>query len=105
MIETASAPYVGQPATIHLFSDSLAAVVVKVNKKSIVVRRVAVGPVESADIDGSGFPIESAEGIVNEPIGAPERFSIVQTSSGIRYGAGSIRVSLGRSIQFRDYRY
>ena len=33
-------PYVGQPATIHYATDSSAAVVVKVNPKSVLVRAV-----------------------------------------------------------------
>lgn len=97
-------PYVGQPATINLWSDTSAAVVVKVNPKSIVVRRVAVGEaVQDMSRDGAGVgpAVMVAQGLLDQPIGEPERYSLV----GNRYRNGSISISLGRSVQIRDYRY
>jgi hypothetical protein len=102
---TTQTPYVGQPATIHLFSDSRAAVVTKVNKKSIIVAAVETGPETRDERRDGPYPVMVAEGILDKIVGQPERFAIVETPRGTRYGAGSIRVSLGRSVSITDYRY
>lgn len=104
---TSTAPFVGQAATIHLFTDSIAAVVTKINKKSIVVARVATTEaVQDKSRDGADYlPVMIAEGILDEVVGSPERYSIIETEDGPRYRNGSIGVTLGRSIALTDYRY
>lgn len=100
-------PFVGQPATINLVSDSLAAVVVKVNKKSVLVRRVeTTEATQDMSRDGADYlPVMVAEGILDRPLGAPERYSRIDTVEGPRFANGSMRVSLGTSREVTDYRY
>ena len=100
-------PVVGMPATIHFVSDSRAAVVTKVNKKSVVVQRVATGPdMQDMNRDGADYlPVMQAEGILDQIIGAPERYSRIDTADGPRFRNGSMGISLGRSISVTDYRY
>jgi hypothetical protein len=105
------APVVGTPATIQLFTDSVAAVVVKVNAKSVLVRRVAVGEyVQDMARDGAGVdgvpPVMVAEGILDQPHGEPERFSLIGLSREGKpvYRNGSVGLSLGYSRSVRDYR-
>lgn len=103
-------PYVGQPATINLYTDTSAAVVVKINPKSILVARVATTePVKDMSRDGADVPgvppVMVAQGILDQVIGEPQRYSRVETSDGPRYRNGSISVSLGRSVKITDYRY
>lgn len=98
---------VGTPATINLFSDTSAAVVVKVNKKSIVVRRVETSEaVRDENRDGE-LPVMVAQGIVDRPFGEPERYSLigVREDGTPRYANGSISITLGRSVKITDYRY
>jgi hypothetical protein len=101
------APYVGMPATINLFSDKMAAVVVKINKKSIVVQRVEIDPSATYRINAEAepFPALATPGILDRPIGEPERYSKIEGHYGTRYANGSISVTLGRSISLTDYRY
>ncbi len=108
--ETPEGPYVGQPATIHLYTDSVAAVVTKVNPKSIIVCSVPVieGSRRRVNDEAEPFPCWAEDGDVDAPAdkrGTPERFTIVQTERGTRYGVGSIRVTLGRSVSKVDHRY
>lgn len=102
-------PTVGMPATIHLWSDSLAAVVVKVNAKSIVVARVeTTEPRKDMSRDGATNPecppVMVAEGIVDQVTGGWERYKRIDTDNGPRFSNGSTSVSLGRSVSITDYR-
>lgn len=105
-VKRSALPNVGDPATIHLYTDTLPAVVVKVNKKSIVVRRVEHDENDpTVRNPGEPFPAIMWPGILDRPIGEPERYSIVETDSGYRYRNGSISVTIGKSVKFTDYRY
>lgn len=108
MSETRPEPYVGQPATIHLWTDSHAAVVLKVSPKSILVARVATGErfLDLASDPGAyGVRPVLAEGILDQITGANERFRRIDSEDGPRYRKGSISVSLGYSRTRIDYRY
>ena len=101
---------VGAPATIHYVTDSRAAVVVRVNAKSISVARVETGkPEKDMSADGARNPdcpsVTCAEGILDKIIGKPERYVRVKRSDGtIGYCNGSITVTLGQSVSRIDYR-
>lgn len=99
-------PFVGMPATINLYSDSMAAVVTKVNKKSILVARVAVSD-ESRRINTEGEPLPciAREGKLDEIIGTPTRYARIDLEDGPRFADGSISVTLGKSVSVTDYRY
>ena len=95
---------VGAPATIHLETDSCAAVVVRVNGKSISVARVETGE-QKQDMGADGAnspgcpPVMRAEGILDKIIGKPARYVRVERSDGtIGYRNGSITVTLGQSV-------
>ncbi len=101
-------PVKGMPATINLMNDTLPAVVLRVNAKSITVARVAVDEASSRRINDERepFPVVVADGILSEVIGTPERYSkIVRSDGTIAYRNGSISVTLGKSIRLTDYRY
>lgn len=99
-------PTVGMPATINLFTDRIAAVVVKVNAKSIVVCRVETGEQRRINDVREPYPVLACDGKVDEPItGATERYKRIDTSEGPRFSNGSTSVTLGRSISLTDYRY
>lgn len=104
-----SEPLVGEPATIHLFSDSVPAVVVKVNAKSVVVRRVEVD--ESTrrrfNDEREPYPAWAWDGDLSKPVGEPERYSLIgrRADGSPIYRNGSIGLSLGRSVKITDYRY
>lgn len=101
-------PAVGCPATIHLFSDSQAAVVVKVNAKSIVVQRVEVDEASKRQTNpGEPFPCWVWNGDTGKPVGEPERYKLVRVlDDGMpQYANGSIRLGLGYSHTKRDYRF
>lgn len=97
-------PVVGTPATINLYSDTQPAVVVKVNAKSIIVQTVPVieGSRKRINHVDEPFPAYVEDGDVTQPLGERQRFAL--TPNG-RYGAGSITVTLGRSVKITDYRY
>lgn len=108
MSETRPEPFVGQPATIHLWTDSHAAVVVKVSPRSILVARVETGesrPDLASDVGAWGARPVLAEGILDQITGTPERFRRIDSEDGPRYRKGSISVSLGYSRTRIDYRY
>lgn len=95
---------VGSPATIHLYTDSVAAVVVKVTKTQVHVRRVETG--EAVTVEQRGpWPVVEAEGILDRPTGPVEVYRVGK--DGVLAGGGdrSIRLSLGRSISRTDYSY
>jgi hypothetical protein len=101
-------PYKGMPATINLQNDTFAAVVVRVNPKSVTVARVATNEAERYRINDERepFPCYAEPGILTEVIGTPERYARVVTSDGsVRYRNGSISVTLGKSVRITDYRY
>lgn len=103
------APFVGQPATIHLWTDSVAAVVVKVNPKSIVVDRVETGERtvdERCDVGAWGARPVRSEGILDRPLGIPQRFMLKghREDGTPIYKNGSTGLSLGHSVTWTDYR-
>ena len=64
-------PYVGQPATIHLYSDSLAGVVTRVTANTITVARVKTAesrPDMASDEGAYGLRPTLAEGILDQII-------------------------------------
>lgn len=100
-------PYVGQPASIVLVTDTMAAVVTKINKKSVVVRRVEDGEyVRDTKRDGT-LPVMVADGDLGRVYGEPQRFPLVgyDRDGDPIYRSGSIGLRLGRSVSIRDYRY
>jgi hypothetical protein len=100
-----STPQVGTPATILLYSDTTAGVVVKVNPKSIVVAKVELDEsTRRVSNPGEPFPRVVVNGDVSRPIrGTEQRFMLRKDGRG--YGTGSIRVRLGDSVDVTDYRY
>lgn len=101
-------PVVGAPATIHLYNDTMAAVVVRVNKKSITVARVATdrNTLTRINSEREPFPCLAEEGILTEVIGDPERYTMsVKRDGTLAYRNGSISVTLGKSVRITDYRY
>lgn len=101
-------PYKGMPATIHLVSDSMAAVVVRVNAKSVTVARVATDETKRFRINAEAepFPCYAEPGILTEVIGTPERYSRIEHGDGrVSYRNGSIGLTLGKSVRVTDYRY
>lgn len=105
MAATQLAPYVGQPATINLWSDAQAAVVVKTSPKSILVQRVAIDEDNGRRINDPNEPLPcwAYEGMVDVPLQhcKPERYTWRNNA----YRNGSISVTLGRSVTVRDYRH
>ena len=95
-------PKVGDPATILLVTDTIAAVVTHVTPRSVLVRRVATGPSRRVNDPAEPFPVVISEGLLDQPIGPPERYTL--NGQG-RYGRGSIKLHLGGSIERTDYRY
>lgn len=106
---TPQTPKVGDPATIHLYSDTRPAVVTKVNAKSVVVRAVAVDEASKRRINDERepYPAWAWDGDLAKPVGEPERYALkgVRSDGVPVYANGSIRLSLGRSIKITDYRY
>lgn len=97
-------PEVGMPATIVLYTDTVAAVVVKVNPKSVMVAAVATGE-ERTTNPGEPYPVRVSEGILDQITGTPERYSRIDTPDGPVFRNGSIGVVLGKSIARTDYRH
>lgn len=106
---TQPAPYVGQPATINLYSDTRPAVVVKVNPKSVVVQAVEVDEATKRRVNDERepYPCWAWDGDVTKPVGEPERFMLRGHSDkgSPIYRNGSIGLTLGRSVKITDYRY
>lgn len=103
-------PYVGMPCSITLVTDTSPAVVTKVNKKSVTVRRVPVGPSRHVDYcqcatctgtESGALPVTVADGLTDQPIGEPERFTRIREG---RYRNGTIGLRLGVSARLVDYR-
>jgi hypothetical protein len=102
----AGVPYVGMPASVVYVTDSSAAVVIKVNAKSVVVAKVATGEAVKVD-EINGWPVYDEPGLLDQPITPGERYKFAGiNSSGQRvYANGTIRLSLGRSVDRTDYGY
>lgn len=107
MSATTPEPFVGMGCTINLYSDKMAAVVTKVNAKSIVVARVATDEAGAWRVNSESepYPVIARAGILTEIIGEPERYARVETSYGVCFRNGSVGVTLGKSISLTDYRY
>jgi hypothetical protein len=93
-------PQVGTPATIVLYTDTIAAVVVKVNEKSVVVREVEVGPERNLRGPGYPFPLISADGLLDRPVGPEQNFRLGRDG---HYHRGSVDLVLGKSVKRTDY--
>lgn len=96
-------PTVGMPATIHLRNDSLPAVVVRVNQKSVTVARVAHREDTRHRINDEREPLPcyAWEADLAQVIGEPERYPMVRPG---RYRNGSIGLTLGKAVRITDYR-
>jgi hypothetical protein len=98
-------PAVGDPATIRYYTDTRAAVVVRVTPKSIVLARVETGPSAPdtrCDAGAYGVLPQRAEGILDQVIeGTEQRF----TFRNGRWSNGSIKATLGSSVTWVDYRF
>lgn len=95
-------PVKGMPATINLYTNTVAAVVFRVNPKSIVVCRVEVDKDSRRRVNDEAepYPCYAWNGIVDKMIGEPERYPLVNGS----YRRGSVSITLGRSVKITDYR-
>lgn len=82
----------GDPCSIMLYTDRIAARVVKVNRKSVVVERVACKPAVNEHRDGNPYPTVVAEGDVTKGLGGRETLPLE-------------RVRFGSSLSVTDYRY
>ncbi len=104
-----TAPYVGQPATIHYYTDSRAAVVSRVTAKTITLTRVETGPSAPdtrCDPGAYGALPARAEGIVDQPIeGTDVRFTFRHGKWRNGSLTGGLRATLGHSVTWVDYRF
>lgn len=101
-------PYVGQPATIHYYTDTRAAVVTRVTAKTITLARVETGP-SSPDLrcDEGAYGVRPArsEGILSRPIaGSDQRFTFRHGKWRNGSLTGGLRATLGHSTTWVDYR-
>lgn len=101
--------YVGQPATILLYTDTTAAVVTRVNAKGVSIARVETGemtPDMACDAGAYGLRVEQAEGILDKITGPSQAYRRVVRSDGTMiYTIGSIKAVTGRSVTRIDRRY
>jgi hypothetical protein len=99
-------PKPGDPASILFYSDTRAAVIVRVTPKSIVVARVETGPSRldmASDSGAYGVRPTLEDGILDRPIaGSEERFTWNPRTGS--YRRGSIRLVLGHSVTRVDHR-
>lgn len=99
--EVTPAPYVGMPATIILYTDTMAAVVTKVCGKSIMIASVATG--EEVVVGSNGpWPNTRAEGMIDQINGTPERYTLNKWG---RFSRGSIGLLLGDSYRYINYSF
>lgn len=100
-------PYVGQPASIVLYTDTRAAVVTKVTAKTIVIARVETGPsrLDMASDEGAyGLRPTLEDGILDKPIeGTEQRYTWNEKRQGW-FHMGT-RARLGRSVTRVDHRF
>lgn len=99
---------IGAPATIHLYTDTLAAVVTRVTATRVFVRRVATGvevTSNAAEVALGGLPIRVSKGILTEPTGPEEGYKIRENGRHGKLGRGEIVVTIGKSISKTDYRF
>ena len=95
---------VGMPATMRLYTDSVAMVVTRVLKASIECARVETDEANRTIRNpGEPFPCIQTPGMVDQVVGAAERFPYSKKLG--RYGKGSIGLTLGVSYSVTDYRY
>jgi len=98
---------VGTPATIHLYTDSRAAVVTRVTAKTITIARVEDGPArpdEASDVGAYGLRPTLADGQLDKIIPGTEQRFMINKQTG-RWQHGSTRASLGRSVTRIDWRF
>lgn len=100
-LENSPRPFVGMPATILLYTDTSAAVVTKVNGKSIEVASVATGEPVVVNMYGP-FPRTRAEGLTNQVIGEAQRYTLNKRGE---FRRGSIGLQLGESYRYVDYSF
>lgn len=103
---TTAAPAANAPATIHLYSDTDAAVVTRVapNGKSVWIRPVEI----DEDTRVNDFPITTVQGDISRPRGEEERYTLrkdgryVRAGEGIRDGAW---LTFGQSVRRQNLAY
>lgn len=102
-------PRKGAPATIHLYTDTIAAVVTRVSNSTVWIRRVETGKrrtANAAEVKAGGLPVREEDGILDKPFGPEERYARHDdTGYHGRRGRGQIVVTIGRSVGRTDYRY
>lgn len=101
------APTAGLGATEHLYSDSNPYVITRVNDRGdrMWVRRVELDE-STRDVRHEGFPIHTTQGDLAKPKGPEEEIRLRKNGRWIRVGGdGSIRFTIGHSVEVRDYRY
>ena len=100
-------PYVGQPASIVLYTDTRAAVVTRVTPKTIVIARVETAEPRldmASDAGAYGLRPTLENGILDKPIeGTEQRFTWNERRQGW-FHMGT-RVRLGLSITRIDHRF
>jgi hypothetical protein len=102
----------GTPATIVLYTDTVAAVVVRSTEKSVWIQRVERDEsTKKTEGNGGGFPVISYQGDLARPIAdAPEeRYTLRKggrlVAAGQDNSRGSVRVRLGASVSRTDYSF
>jgi hypothetical protein len=95
----------GMPATINLYSDTIAAVVTRKSATSVWVRRVELN--ESTQRPAGGYdqgpyPVLTTDGDLSKPFGDEERYTWSEKKRG--YYKGSLKLTLGASYRLVDYR-
>lgn len=105
MPQNRPAPTVGAPATIRLYTDTIAAVVTRVSASTVWVRRVETGPAKRVNHKDEPYPVIHEEGVLDKPYGVEERYA--RNDERGWHGPksrGSVIVVIGYSISRTDYR-
>lgn len=104
-------PAPGTPATILMHTDTTAAVVTRVNGKSVWVRTVETTNErnESENLAPTQLPVRIADGLTDRPVGGEIRYTLRKSGRYVQSGQpdtrGVVRVVFGRSITRRDYSF
>ncbi len=106
--DTRPAPATGIGATEHLYTDTTPYVITRVSEsgKTMWVRRVELDETTRESRDGGGgFPLVTVQGDLTKPIGDEHKITLRKSGRWIRTGCdGSIRFTIGRSVDYADYR-
>jgi hypothetical protein len=100
-------PRAGAPATILLYTDTVAAVVTRVSASTIWFRRVETGEETTenqAEVNVGSPPVRRANGILDKPFGDEQR--VARRETGKIHGSNqTTRLSVGHSVSRTDYRF